>query len=108
MLAASLAASLAALPAMLLPLRGMQPSRPVWIIGLGVMPPISLGLMPRLSLSAGSIKIGSGECAQNGDAERRDDAATWMTARIGQGLRQAVKASVVHRIPLGVLSRRPS
>ncbi len=45
-----------------------------WIIRLGLVPRLALGVAPGLALGAGTINVDSGEHAQNGAAERREDA----------------------------------
>ena len=79
--------------------RGAQPAAGIFLTRLGLVPRLALGAAQGLAVGADSIRADSGERAQDGDAERREDAPSWLETCIGKGLRQTVKAIVVHWIP---------
>jgi hypothetical protein len=64
---------------------------------LGVMALGVVGMAPPLSTGVGGLGVGPDDRAHKGGAERRQDAAPRLKSRVGQGLRQAVKAIQVHR-----------
>jgi hypothetical protein len=63
----------------------------------GMMPLRVVGMAPPFATGVNIIEVGPDDGAHQGGTEGREDAASRLMRRVGQGLRQAVKAIQVHR-----------
>ena len=79
------------------PARGAQRTVAVAPVRLGGVPRLVPGVAPGFVPGTGSFRVDAGECAQIHDAERREDAPSRGEACVGQGLREAIEAIVIHR-----------
>ncbi len=62
----------------------------------GVMPLRMVGMAPPLATGVRHIRVGPDDRAHECGTEGREDAAPRLETRVGQGLRQAVKAIQVY------------